>query len=310
MPGKRKRKDVARFSLNLTENLFDLHLSLKNKTYRHGGYVVFKVNDPKSRKIHKASVRDRLIHHAICRVLTLLFDKTFIFDCYSCRKGKGTHKAFARLVLMARKQCRNYTRTCWALKCDIRKFFHSVDHQILLELLAKRIDDEKLITLLEEIIRSFETLPSKGMPLGNLTSQLFANVYLDPLDKFIKHKLKAKYYLRYADDFMILADSKVVLQNYLVEIEKFLNEKLKLSLHPDKVTFRKLAWGLDFVGYVAHPKFNLPRKKTVERMFTELEKIRSTNPDKLNESLQSYLGYLKHVNSKAIMDRLRERFYS
>ena len=146
--------------------------------------------------------------------------------------------------------------------------------------------------------------PVGGASLGNLTSQLFANVYLDPLDKFVKHKLKAKYYLRYADDFIILAESRDILQIYLTEVEKFLIDKLKLSLHPDKITFRKLSWGLDFVGYVAHPKFNLPRKKTIERMFIRLEKIQENNPDELNESLQSYLGYLSCVNSHKIRDRL------
>jgi len=235
-----------------------------------------------------------------------LFDKTFIFDSYSCRKEKGTHKSFNRLVKVARKQSNNYSGSCWALKCDIKKFFHSIDHEILIKLLSQRISDERLMNLLKEIIESFERLSGKGMPLGNLTSQLFANIYLDPLDKFVKHKLKVKYYLRYADDFIILTKDRNTMETYKNEISSFLEDRLKLSLHPDKIAFRKLNWGLDFVGYIAHPKFNLPRRKTVERMFARLEKTKETTPEKFNESIQSYLGYLKHVDSVKISNKLRK----
>jgi len=307
--GKRSKADVQEFELRLEDNIFAIWEELKACKPRRIVYEQFHITDPKPRIIHKAIVRDRLLHHAIYRVLMPIFDKTFIFDCYSCRKLKGTHRAFRRLVVMSRKQSKNYSQTCWALKCDIRKFFHSIDHGVLIKLLSKRIADEKLMDLLTEIIKSFESPPGKGMPLGNLTSQLFANVYLDPLDKFVKHKLKAKYYLRYADDFMIMADSRDVLQAYLTEIDKFLNDKLKLSLHPDKITFRKLNWGLDFVGYVAYPRFNLPRKKTVERMFAKLEKIRETNPDKLIDNLRSYFGYLKHVDSYGLSIRIKRMYY-
>ncbi len=306
--GKRSKIDVQEFELRLEDNIFAIYEELQSGKPRQIIYEQFHITDPKPRIINKTSVAERVIHQAIYRVLMPLFDRIFVFDSYSCRKLKGTHKAFERLVIIARKQSKNYSGSCWALKCDIRKFFHSIDHKILIELLSKRIADPKLMSLLREIVESFEYSSGKGMPLGNLTSQLFANVYLDPLDKFVKHKLKANYYLRYADDFMILSASQEVLQDYLVEIEKFLNEKLKLNLHPDKIAFRKLAWGLDFVGYVAHEKFTLPRKKTVERMFTKLEKIQATNPDKLNESSQSYLGYLKHVHSHAISAKLRKRF--
>jgi len=305
--GKRSKADVQEFELRLEDNIFAIWEELEACRPRRIIYERFHITDPKPRIINKTSVAERVIHQAIYRVLMPLFDRTFVFDSYSCRKLKGTHKAFERLVIIARKQSQNYSGSCWALKCDIRKFFHSIDHKILVNLLSKRIADRKLMDLLQEIVESFEYSPGQGMPLGNLTSQLFANVYLDPLDKFVKHKLKTKYYLRYADDFMILAESKVVLENYLVEIKKFLDNKLKLVLYPDKITLRKLAWGLDFVGYVAHPKFNLPRKKTVQRIFTKLETIQVNHPDKLNESLQSYLGYLKHVNANLLSKQLQKR---
>ncbi len=142
------------------------------------------------------------------------------------------------------------------------------------------------------------------MPLGNLTSQLFANVYLDPLDKYVKHKLKIKFYMRYADDFVILSRNQAALKQYLIKINKYLMEKLKLNLHTDKISFRKLKWGLDFVGYEAHEKFTLPRGKTIKRISAKLEKIRLERPEKLNESLQSYLGYLKHVDSIQLSNKI------
>lgn len=305
--GKRSKADVQEFEFRIEDNIFAIYEELKSGTKRQIKYEQFHITDPKPRIINKTSIAERVIHQAIYRVLMPLFDKTFIFDSYSCRKLKGTHKAFERLAITARKQSKNYSGSCRALKCDIRKFFHSIDHKILIHLLSKRIANQKLMNLLTEIVESFEYLPGKGMPLGNLTSQLFANVYLDPLDKFVKHKLKAKYYLRYADDFMILTESKDVLQGYLTAIDKFLSDKLKLSLHPDKISFRKLNWGLDFVGYVAHPKFNLPRKKTVKRMFSKLEKIRANNPNKFHKSMQSYLGYLRYANSHALASRLKQK---
>lgn len=296
------------FAQNLFPNVLALHNDLINSTYRHASYEKFNITDPKPRIIHKAIVRDRLLHHAIYRILYPLFDRTFIFDSYSCRKEKGTHRGFKRLVELARKQSRNYSSSCRALKCDIRKFFHSIDHKILIELLSQRIADEKLMKLLTEIIKSFESSPGKGMPLGNLTSQLFANIYMDPLDKFVKHKMKAKYYLRYADDFMFLSENQETLRKHLKLIDAFLADRLKLSLHPDKCIFRKLNWGLDFVGYVSHPKFNLPRKTTVKRMFTHLKETKELKPDKLKASLQSYLGYLKHVDAKMLSGKLISRF--
>lgn len=305
---KKKRTDVRIFAQNLFPNILALHNDLINLTYRHASYEKFNIADPKPRIIHKAIVRDRLLHHAIYRILYPIFDKTFIYDSYSCRKEKGTHRAFKRLVELARKQSKNYSSPCWALKCDIRKFFYSVDHKILIELLSQRIADEKLMKLLTEIIESFESSPGKGMPLGNLTSQLFANIYMDSLDKFVKHKLKVKYYLRYADDFMFIADNKKVLEEYLAGVGLFLSERLKLSLHSDKCILRKLNWGFDFVGYIAHPKFNLSRRKTVERMFVNLENKKGSNPEKLFASVQSYLGHLKHVDAKLLSNELIDRY--
>ncbi|MDO8518166.1 MAG: reverse transcriptase domain-containing protein, partial [bacterium] len=176
--GKSKKPDVQEFYSVLEENLFELHASLQDRTYTHGGYHAFKISDPKPRDIHKAGVRDRLVHHALYRILYPFFDRTFIPDSYSCRLEKGTHKAMNRFRRCALKESRNHTKTVWVLKCDIKKFFASIDHGILLKILEARIADADILWLLREVISSFsskiiEATPL-GLPLGNLTSQLFA----------------------------------------------------------------------------------------------------------------------------------------
>lgn len=303
--GKRKKKDVQTFERRLEDNLFDLHLSLKDKTYRHGGYQEFYVRDPKRRHIHKACVRDRIVHHLLYKFLYDLWDKSFIYDSYSCRLGKGTHKAVTRLVKFVCRVSKNYTGGCWALKGDIKKFFTVVDHEILLSLLFKKIIDKNILQLLQKVIDSFnsEMGEGKGIPLGNLTSQVFANIYLNKLDQFIKHGMKIKCYLRYADDFVILDKERKRLEALVPKISEFLKTELKLSLHPDKIIFRKHTWGIDFLGYIVLPYCVLPRTKTKRRVFKKLkEKINSPN---FNESLQSYLGYLSHSNSYLLARRIK-----
>lgn len=227
---------------------------------------------------------------------------------------------------MARQVSRNYTSPCWALKLDIRKFFDSVDHGVLIGLLREKMADTQLLGLLENIIGSFHTchaefssaskvlkqvqddrVSGKGMPLGNLTSQLFANIYLDPLDKFAKHYLKAMYYLRYADDFIFLSDNLDELMGYLVEVARFLKSKLKLQLHPNKLILRKLKWGIDYVGYVALPHYNLPRRKTVKLILRQIARRKDAgNEDALAKALSSYLGYLRHVEAHKLTKRITD----
>lgn len=293
------------FEYTLEDDIFQLYRELSSGTYQHGNYQQFRIADPKARLISKSSVRDRLLHHAIYRMLYPAFDKTFVFDSYSCRNGKGTHKAFIRLQELIRKINHNYTQPCFALKLDIRKFFDSIDHKILMDLLKRRIKDERLLGLLKNIIYSFEHSPGKGMPLGNLTSQLFANIYLDPLDKFVKHKLKVKQYLRYADDFMFLADNPDELMGYLVETNQLLTTKLKLNIHPNKIYLRKLNWGIDYVGYIALPHYAIPRQKTIQRIFKKVNGfLKKDNLEELAKAVPSYLGYLQHANSYRIRSRL------
>jgi len=278
LKGKRKRKDIIEFSLNLSENIYNLHLELKDKTYTHSTYQAFNISDPKPRNIHKAGVRDRLLHRAIYRILYPYFDKKFINDSYSCRLNKGTHKAMNRFREFSYKVSKNNTKTCWVLKCDIRKFFASINHEILMNILKKHIKDEDTIWLLKQVISSFHTNPigktygAKGLPLGNLTSQLLVNIYMHEFDWFVKHELKVKYYIRYADDFVFLSQDKQELINLLQYIVVKL-EELKLTLHPNKISIKTLASGIDFLGWVHFSDYRILRTSTKRRMLKNLSKI-------------------------------------
>jgi len=223
--GKQTRPDVQRFEWHLEENIFKLHRELKNKTYRHGPYTGFYIKDPKQRHIHKATVRDRILHHAVFSVINPMFEPTFISSSFSCRVGYGTHRGVEVLEKMVRKITRNGTRPCYVLKCDIKKFFDTVDHAILFSLLRKRITDENALWLLKEIIESFCSRYStlfecKGLPIGNLTSQLFANIYMNEFDQFVKHELRVKYYVRYTDDFVIASDNEYTLRGGGLQVWK------------------------------------------------------------------------------------------
>lgn len=296
LAGKRSKPDVQDFKLHLMEEIISLRNEIVNGAYRHGGYEAFNVSDPKPRNIHKAIVRDRLLHHAIYRVLYPFFDRTFIADSYSCRIGKGTHKALKRFDVFGNKVGHNNTRTVWALKCDVRKFFASIDHAVLLEILSKYIIDPEVMDLLREIIESFSSVrDGVGLPLGNLTSQLFVNIYMNEFDQFVKHVLKEKYYIRYADDFVILSESKSWLEHLLPKIQTFLGDRLKLDLHPKKVSIETLASGIDFLGWVSFPDHKVLRTATKRRMIKRLEGIVSLG------TASSYKGLLKHGNAHTLV---------
>lgn len=299
--GKRKKRDVQEFQIRLMDNILELHRDLKNQTYEHGGYKAFKINDPKPRNIHKAGVRDRLLHHAIYKILYPFFDRTFTSDSFSCRNNKGTHKALNRFRSFAYKVSQNNTKTCWILKCDIRKFFENINHDILLDILKKYISDENIIRLLEKVIRSFSSKPDTGLPLGNLTSQLLVNIYMNEFDQFMKHKLKIKHYIRYADDFVILLENRNWLENQIQPISNFLSDRLKLELHADKVFIKTLASGVDFLGWVHFPDHRILRTTTKRRMFRRLKGSTTS------ETLNSYLGLIKHGNTNKLKEIILTR---
>ena len=308
--GKKNKKDVQEFYLRLMDNILDLHTDLKNKTYYHSSYKAFKINDPKPRDIHKAKVRDRIVHHLLYNALYPYFDRQFIHDSYSCRINKGTHKAILRFEQFHRKVSKNHTKQCYILKCDIKKFFASIDHSILKSILVRHIQDTDMLNLLSNIIDSFHTISKVarqdlatknciGLPLGNLTSQLLVNIYMNEFDQYVKHKLKAKYYIRYADDFVFLSQNKEYLENLKNEISVFLNKNLKLQLHPNKVFIKTIYSGVDFLGFVHFPKHRVLRTTTKKRMFRNLQKN-----DFKEESLNSYKGMLKWGNSYKIQQDL------
>jgi retron-type reverse transcriptase len=299
LAGKKSKPDVQNFKMHLMREIISLRNDVVNRAYRHGGYEAFNISDPKPRNIHKAAVRDRLLHHAIYRLLYPFFDKTFIADSYSCRIGKGTYKALERFDSFCKKVGRNNTRTVWVLKCDIRKFFTSIDHAVLLGLLSKYIIDPEVVDLLREIIESFSsTREGVGLPLGNLTSQLFVNIYMNEFDQFVKHGLKEKYYIRYADDFVILSESKIWLEHLLPEIRAFLSEQLKLELHPQKVSIATWASGIDFLGWVMFPDHKVLRTATKRRMIKKLEGL------VLPATASSYKGLLEHGNTHMLAEKL------
>jgi retron-type reverse transcriptase len=298
--GKRKRTDVQEFQLRLMDNILSLQSELASRCYTHGGYEHFVVTDPKRRDIHKASVRDRLVHHAVYRILYPYFDNKFISDSYSCRNNKGTHKAIAQFRKYAGSVSENNTKTCWVLKCDIKKFFASIDQTILLTILEQSIIDKDTLGLLRKVIGSFNSGTfGVGLPLGNLTSQLLVNIYMNEFDQYVKHVLKQKYYIRYADDFVIVSQDRTELLKTLSYMIVFLGQKLSLSLHPNKVSIVTFASGVDFLGWVHFLDNYVLRSMTRRRVVTKFE-----NDDLSEASRQSYLGILKRGDCYELLCKL------
>ncbi len=285
---------MAEFELRLEENLFKLHRELVLGTWKPDPYTAFYMQDPKLRLIHKASVRDRVLYQAVYRSLYLLFDRGFIHDSYSSRNGKGTHSGVDRFEIFVRAVTANHRKPGFALKCDIRKFFDSIDHGALLSLIAQKVSDSKLFALVKKIVTHFETAPGKGLPLGNVTSQLFANVYLNELDQFAKHKLKAKRYIRYCDDFVIVDSSPERFEECVLQLGAFLKTKLSLELHPRKVVIRDLRHGVDLLGYVALPQYRVVRTRTKRRILARVSP----------KSLMSYLGVLSHCKGENLKNKI------
>ena len=300
--GKRKKKDVQEFQYNLMDNVLALHRDLRDQTYVHGAYEAFNISDPKPRNIHKASVRDRLLHHAIYRKLYSYFDKKFIADSYSCRVGKGTHKALGCFRSYAYQVSKNHTRTCWVLKCDIRKFFASIDQDILMNIVSRNIRDSDTIKLIGGIVSSFNVgVEGKGLPLGNLTSQLLVNIYMNEFDQFAKHTLKTKRYIRYADDFVFLSQDRQWLVSVIPRITDFLESELALSLHPKKLQIKTVASGVDFLGWVHFSDHRVLRTAVKRKMFrTIVEK------NGKQETVQSYLGLLSHGNAERLQTKVED----
>lgn len=293
--GKTSRFDVIAYQKDLKTNILQLHQTVSSGQYRHGPYHAFTIHDPKQRRIHKATVQDRLMHQAIVSAIEPAFERRFIHDSYSCRKGKGTHAGVARLQVFLRRTSGNNTKKAYALKCDISRYFASIDHEILMHLIARRVHDEATLELIRTVLLSHGDEVGRGFPLGNVTSQLFANIYLHELDWFVKQHLRVSQYVRYCDDFVIVSTDQAYLGSLITPIRRFLQTQLLLDLHPAKVTIRSWAQGVDFLGYVLRPQAITLRTKTRRRMITKVTK----------HNLSSYIGLCAHAQAHHVSQLLR-----
>ncbi len=321
--GKTKKIYVIEFESNLMENITKLHEELKNQTYKPEPLKIFILRDPKTRKISKSAFRDRIIHHAIIRIIEPIFEKGFIYDSCANRKGKGNLFALKRFEQFIRKVSGNgkikglfnsNQIKGYCLKADIKHYFEEVDHQILIEIIKRKIIDEKVIWLINRIL---ENMPigrrtNVGMPLGNLTSQFFANVYLNELDYFVKHELKARYYIRYVDDFVILNSSKMELKIWKQKIDKFLRDKLKLELHSQKSKIISLSRGIDFVGFRNYWYFRLLRKRNIKKMLAKVDRYKRMEISnwEILESFQGWNAYARWANSLGVRREVVKKIYS
>lgn len=288
--GKSKQPGVLEHDRNREGNIQKLHVMLKDKTYQTSEYTTFTIFEPKERLIFRLPYfPDRILHHAVMNVLEPIFVSVFTADTYSCIKGKGIHAA-ANAVKRALRDVEN-TRFC--LKLDIRKFYPNIDHAVLKQLLRRKIKDNDLLWLLDEIIDS-----TAGLPIGNYLSQYFANFYLAYFDHWMKEEKRVKYYFRYADDLVILAADKTYLHQLLYEIRQYLEENLKLEIKQNYQVFPVAARGIDFVGYVFHHTHTLLRKSIKQNFARMLKKNRNA------KSIASYNGWAKHCNSKNLLKKL------
>ncbi|PIE75207.1 MAG: hypothetical protein CSA18_01060 [Deltaproteobacteria bacterium] len=264
--GKKGKSEVIDFYKNLEKNIYCLKNQFETGNFDLGHYYFFKINDPKPRNICASSFPERVIHHAVMNICEPFFDSFSISSSYACRKKKGMHKA----VYDARKKSLRYP---WFLKLDIKKYFDSIDHQILKDLILKKFKDKKLIHLFYSIINSFNSDIGKGIPIGNLLSQYFANYYLGFFDHFIKDEKRIKGYLRYMDDFIIFGDKKAFLKDILEETRIFLSDNLKLDLK-DNIILNRSIKGIPFLGLNIFPHKTIlspPAKKRFVKKFKKYE---------------------------------------
>lgn len=328
--GKRYREEIMAFSDNLESNLIDIQNHLIYGTYKVGKYRPFYIYEPKKRLIMALPFRDRVVQWAIYRQLFPILNKQFIFDSYACRTGKGTQKAVARLQYWLRQTNRK-PQKFYYLKLDIAKYFYRVDHGVLEQFLRRKIKDERLVDLLVSIINSEEMkfglpvgvdpdmcaaadrLANVGMPIGNLTSQMFANLYLHELDLFAKHKLGLHYYIRYMDDIIILHPDKKYLHAVKDEIETFLNDELRLQLNK-KTAIRPCSMGIEFVGYRVWATHRKLKRKTALKIRHAVKGIKKKwergemTQEAFDRRIASYRGLLAYCNSYGLRQKLNKMF--
>ncbi len=321
--GKRYRDNVLAFNYNLENELFTLQYELRSRTYQPGAYRTFRILDPKPRLISAAPYRDRVVHHALCNVIVPLIEKTFISDSYANRVGYGTHRALKRFTEFARG-------SKYVLQCDIAKYFPSIDHQVLKQILRRKLKCQDTLWLIDTIVdnsNAQEVVPEflsenelklfeprrKGLPIGNLTSQFFANCYLNGFDHFVKEKLKASKYLRYVDDFALFSDDYDYLQQAWLEIQGYL-ATLRLTLHPVKTQLFATENGANFVGFRILPDRIRVRSDNLRRARKRLQQYEKDyaagllSLKQLKQNLQSWQAHLNHGDTYRLQQQIWDKY--
>ncbi len=322
--GKRFRDNVLAFNYNLESELFRLQAELQSKTYHPGAYRTFEIFEPKPRMISAAPYRDRVVHHALCNIIVPIFERTFIDDSYANRIGFGSHRALRRCTEFARS-------SKYVLQCDIRKYFPSIDHEILKSQLRCKIKCRDTMQLIDTIIDSsniqepaIDYFPGddllmplerrRGLPIGNLTSQFFANVYLNSFDHFVKEQIKATKYLRYVDDFALFSDDKIFLEQAKIKIAEYLSN-LRLRLHSVKSQIFATKQGVSFVGFRILPdrirvrNHNLRQgRKRLQQMLCDY-KNGKIELDKISQSIQSWVAHLEHGDTWRLRQKIFKNFH-
>lgn len=346
---KRNTLSQLRFEMNLEENLMDLYHEIAERRYRVGRSICFMTNVPVKREIFAADFRDRVVHHLLCNYVGPLFERTFITDSYSCRKGMGTHFGIGRLEHHIRSCSNNYQWKCYLLKLDIQGYFMNINRQILFDIITQKLDrfanrkaydgktwsqviDYDLVRYLShEIVFNdptencevrgtqrqwvglppskslFHTPDGCGLPIGNLTSQLFSNVYLSKLDDFVKRTLRVKHYGRYVDDFFIVGTDRAKLMQLVPVIRNFLKEELGLMLHPDKIYLQEVTKGVNFLGANIKPYRRYLVNKTKRRINRQMRSAVYRPSRLMVATVNSYLGYMRHLSCQNYIRKLVER---
>jgi RNA-directed DNA polymerase len=315
---KRNTRTAREFEMDLEKNLVDLFDYLVGDRYLPGPSICFIVTRPKPREVWAAGFRDRVVHHLLYNRIGPRFERSFIADSCACIAGRGTLYAAKRLESKIRSVTANWSRPAWYLKCDVANFFVAIDKQVLAELLGARIPEPWWRALAEIILfhdprqdvilrcpperlalmpphKRLTTQPARrGLPIGNLSSQFFANVYLDVLDQYVKHALRARHYIRYVDDFLLLHESRDWLQAALKEIEAFLPARLGIQLNPVKTIIQPVDRGVDFVGQVVKPWHRSTRRRTVREA---IRQVQAAAPAELLTTANSYFGLLRQATA-------------
>jgi retron-type reverse transcriptase len=320
---KRNSINQLRFEADLESNLVTLYRDLANGTYQIGRSTAFVVTRPKIREVWAADFRDRVVHHVIYRAVFDRFHRRFIRDSYACIPARGTHDGMRRVSSFARSITQNWTQPAYFLKCDVANFFNTIDRYILIDLIECHVQEDWLRTLIRQValhdprpgaaLRSppslFASVPrhksllhapeGKGLPIGNLTSQFFANIYLNELDQFVKHGLKAHYYGRYVDDMVLFHEDPEVLNGWYEEMDNFLHSRLTLRLHPNKKHLNRADTGIDFTGFIIKPGRIYLRQSSLSGCKQKIRAWERNNSpidpvslEKLSQSLNSYIGML------------------